>query len=162
MSNRLRIQWLGGSKNILKMNMTFFVQGISEMRLPKLFELGCPDLLKIQEGLNRLIYPPRPTWSHQHCPHSWPDLWPGSSEWPSSSHSSLQIPRGHDDQRLSGLLFHRALNTVHLSFQSLRLPREPFGWNGSLSAVNRRHIKSWRSKAMLFPTAHGIRLLDAF
>lgn len=144
------------------MNMTFFVQGISEMRLPKLFELGCPDLLKIQEGLNRLIYPPRPTWSHQHCPHSWPDLWPGSSEWPSSSHSSLQIPRGHDDQRLSGLLFHRALNTVHLSFQSLRLPREPFGWNGSLSAVNRRHIKSWRSKAMLFPTAHGIRLLDAF
>lgn len=56
------------------MNVTFSFQDISEIRrLPKLSELGCSDLLKIQEGLNRLIYPPRPTWSHQHCPHC-PDL----------------------------------------------------------------------------------------
>lgn len=107
------------------------------------------------------IYPPTPTWSHQHCPHSWPDLWPGCSEWPSSSHSSLQIPRSHDDQRLSGLLFHRVLNNVRLSFQSLRLPGEPFRRYGSLSAVSRRHIKSRRSKVLLFPTASGNKLLDA-
>lgn len=144
------------------MNVTFFFQDISEIRrLPKLSELGCPDLFKIQEGPNGLIHPPRPTWSHQHRPHSWPDPWPGCSDWPSSSHSSLQIPRGHDDQRFSGLLFHRALNTVHLSFQSLRLPKEPFRCNGSPLAFNWRHIKSWRSKAVLFPTAHGNRLLDA-
>jgi len=76
--------------------------------------------------------------------------------------SSLQIPRGHDDHRLSGLLFHRALNTVHFVLSIFTATREPFRWYGSLSAVNRRHIKSWRSKILLFPTAHGNKLLDAF